>query len=221
MDRLEDPNGDGDQSDSIAANTLVIFTSDNGGTHADNLPLKGKKGMLTEGGIRVPLIARWPGVVPAGAVSDRKVHSVDYYPTFLQLAGNGWRPPEGENPLDGESFAEVLRRSIERKGAGADFLPFSWLFGMCGRSRRWWRSMKLRGSATRFSYYYETDSWELYCLSDDQSEEKNLIKEKPEIAAGMAKKIRAWLTQGGPTWKPKYPIRKSDGKPAGAPVFEK
>ena len=67
-DLLNDPNNDGDSSDSIAENTIVFFTSDNGGTHADNLPLKGKKGMLTEGGIRVPLIARWPGTIEPGTV---------------------------------------------------------------------------------------------------------------------------------------------------------
>ena len=74
-------------TDSIADNTLVLFTSDNGGTHAENTPLRGKKGMFTEGGIRVPLIAYWPGVIPANTVTDHMVHSVDYYPTYLELAG--------------------------------------------------------------------------------------------------------------------------------------
>ena len=103
LDLLDDPNGDGDKSDSISKNTVVFFTSDNGGTHAHNLPLKGKKGMLTEGGIRVPLIARWPGTIQPGTVSHRKVHCLDFYPTCLQLAGNKWRPDSERHPLDGSA----------------------------------------------------------------------------------------------------------------------
>jgi len=57
----------------------------------------------------------------------------------------------------------------------------------------------------------------LYCLSDDQGEEVTLIKEQPEIATELSKKVRDWLTQKHPTWKPKYPISKSSGKPAGPP----
>ena len=64
---------------------------------------------------------------------------------------------------------------------------------------------------------YEADAWELYCLSDDRSEAKNVIKAHPKIAAALSKKIRAWLTQKDPTWKPKYPIEKESGKPAGPP----
>jgi hypothetical protein len=66
-------------------------------------------------------------------------------------------------------------------------------------------------------YYYESDAWELYCLSDDPGEANNLIEEQPEIASGLSKKIRDWLTQKHPTWKPKYPIVKTSGKPAGPP----
>ena len=66
-------------------------------------------------------------------------------------------------------------------------------------------------------YYYEADAWELYCLSDDQGEEANLIKSKPEIASALSGKINTWLTQQHPTWKPKYPIVKASGQPAGPP----
>jgi arylsulfatase A-like enzyme len=90
---VEDPNGDGDTSDSVAENTLILFTSDNGGTHAANDPLRGEKGMLTEGGIRVPLIAYWPGTIAPNTVTDHMVHAVDYYPTYLELAGRKWMPP--------------------------------------------------------------------------------------------------------------------------------
>ena len=121
---LDDPNGDGDTSDSIRDNTVVIFTSDNGGTHFDNNPLRGVKGMFTEGGIRVPLIASWPGVIPTDAVTDRMVHGIDLYPTCLELAGKQWTPSSDVHPLDGESFAKVLR-NLDMEGKRA---PIFYLF---------------------------------------------------------------------------------------------
>ena len=66
-------------------------------------------------------------------------------------------------------------------------------------------------------YYYEADAWELYCLSDDPGEANNLIEEQPDIASELSVKIRAWLSQKHPTWKPKYPIAKATGQPAGPP----
>lgn len=213
---IEDPNGDGDSADSIAANTLVLFTSDNGGTYTHNLPLRGIKGMLTEGGIRVPLIARWPGVIPRGTVTDRKVHSVDYYPTYLELAGRKWSPPEAEHPLDGESFAASLRQPETAAERGPIFYLFPGY--MDARAQPSLVVIDdLKGQRYKLYYYYEADSWELYCLSEDQGEARNLIKTQPQIASTLSMKIRAWLDQSHPTWKPKYPIRKSTGQPAGPP----
>lgn len=66
-------------------------------------------------------------------------------------------------------------------------------------------------------YFYESEAWELYCLSDDPGEADNLIERQPEIAAWLSKKIRDWLTQQHPPWQPKYPILKTSGEPAGPP----
>ncbi len=213
---LEDPNGDGNPDDSIAANTLILFTSDNGGTHADNQPLRGEKGMLTEGGIRVPLIAYWPGVIPAGTVTDHKVHSVDYYPTYLELAGKEWVPPSDQHPLDGESFADVLRNPNTQRPRNTMFYLFPGY--MDKRAEPAVSAIAdIDGQRYKLLYVYETDSWELYCLSDDQGETKNLIKTRPEIASTISKQMDAWLNQKHPTWQPKYPIDKQTGKPAGPP----
>jgi len=216
LDLLDDPNSDGDHSDSIAENTVVFFTSDNGCTHAHNLPLKGKKGMLTEGGIRVPLIVRWPGTIPAGTVSHRKIHCIDYYSTCLQLAGNTWRPAREQHPLDGDSFAHVLRNPSTSEKRD----PIFYLFPGYMDSRAQPTVVAIddiRDKRYKSYYYYESGEWELYCLSDDPGEAKNLIQKQPEIAAHLSTKIRAWLTQKHSTWQPKYPIVKSSGESAGPP----
>ena len=93
----------------LAEETLVIFTSDNGGFAgvSDCRPLRESKGHLYEGGIRVPLIVRWPGKIKAGTTSSTPVVSMDFYPTFLELAG--LKP--GDKPIDGESILPLLRQT--------------------------------------------------------------------------------------------------------------
>ena len=113
---LEDPNGDGDSSDSVADNTLVVFQSDNGGPRGSNLSefdanggLRGTKGMIYEGGIRVPLVIRWPAVIhaqstlQAGTNCSKPVDVSDLLPTFCEVAEVA--PPLG---IDGVSIAPTL-----------------------------------------------------------------------------------------------------------------
>lgn len=88
-------------------NTLVLFTSDNGGTQQSSQePLRGNKGCYYEGGIREPMLVRWPGMVRPGSACDTPVSNIDFYPTFLHAAGA--RPPSGK-VLDGESLVPLLR----------------------------------------------------------------------------------------------------------------
>ena len=116
LDALEDPNQDGDTSDSVASNTLVIFQSDNGGpggaSHAtfdSNGGLRGTKGKIQEGGIRVPLVMRWPRMIhaeskmKAGAQIDKVVDVTDLLPTFCELAG-----VPSPLSIDGVSIAPTL-----------------------------------------------------------------------------------------------------------------
>jgi len=215
---LDDPNRDGDTSDSIAKNTLILFTSDNGGTHAPNTPLKGHKGMITEGGIRVPLIAYWPGVIPAGTVTDYKTHCLDFYPSCLELAGGMWSPDPTTHPLDGRSFACLLLNPGAKDRPARDPIFYFFPGYMDIRAQPSAAVIDdLQGKRYKLQYTYESDSWELYCLTDDQPEAKNLIATKPKIAAILSKKIHTWLTQKHPTWKPKYPRSKKTGKPSGPP----
>ncbi|MCB1234600.1 MAG: sulfatase, partial [Verrucomicrobiae bacterium] len=91
----------------LEKNTLLVFTSDNGGTQASSQePLRGNKGSYYEGGIREPFIVRWPGVVPPGSKCDVPVINLDLYPTFLDAAG---APVPAGKTLDGESLLPLLR----------------------------------------------------------------------------------------------------------------
>ena len=213
---LDDPNLDGDTTDSILENTLILFTSDNGGTHTDNLPLRGEKGMFTEGGIRVPLIAYWKGHVPAGGISQRMVHAVDYYPTCLQAAGGKWTPSEEVHPLDGQSFFDELLRP----GSDADRGPVFYLFpGYLDRRAQpsAWVIDEIGDDRFKASFDYEKNTWSLFNVSDDIGEEEDLAGVNKKVLSTLAKKLDTWLTQDSPTWQPKYPLRKKSGLPAGRP----
>jgi arylsulfatase A-like enzyme len=90
----------------LSANTIVIFTSDNGGERFSNIwPFTGMKGELLEGGLRIPAIARWPGRIPAGAVSEQVMITMDWMPTLLAAAG---AQPDSSYPPDGENLLPVL-----------------------------------------------------------------------------------------------------------------
>ncbi len=209
---LDDPNHDGNEVDSIANNTLILFTSDNGGTHSNNLPLRGVKGMFTEGGIRVPLVAYWPTVIPSNRISDRMVHGIDFYPTLLELAGNQWLPSKKTHPLDGESFAGILRNPSLKARRSPIFYLFPGYMDI--RAQPCVVIIdEIQNKRYKLFYYYEKNSWELYNLSDDIGEETNLIDSHPKTASKLSRKIQDWLTQKHPTWIPKYPLAKKDRKP--------
>ncbi len=214
--RLEDPNGDGRTSDSVLEKTVVFFTSDNGGTHATNVPLSGEKGMFAEGGIRVPLVAYWKGHIPADTVSDRMVHAVDYYPTCLALAGNSWKPSSDTHPLDGESFADELLAP----GTHEDRGPICYLFpGYLDRRAQpgAWIIDEVDGKRYKAWYDYEDDVWSLFSIRDDVGEKKNLSTKNKKILYALAGRLDAWLTNSHPTWQPKYPISRRTQKSAGKP----
>ena len=211
LDSLEDPDQNGETSDSIAKNTLILFTSDNGGTHGDNLPLRGVKGMFTEGGIRVPLIAYWPGVIPANTVSDRMVHGIDFYPTLLEVAGNTWLPSQKKHPLDGESFADILFNPKLKNRRSLIFYLFPGYMDI--RAQPCVVVIdEIESKRYKLLYFYEADEWELYNLTDDIGEDGNIIKKHPKVASNLSNKIQTWLERKHPTWKPKYPLSKKSGK---------
>ena len=188
----------------IAENTLVIFSSDNGGVGGyrragiekgndvtDNAPLRGGKGMLYEGGVRVPFIFRWPGKIPAGVTSETPIHSVDIYPTFLELAGA--ERPKGME-LDGVSLTAVTKdpaQTIDRS--------LYWHFpGYLGAPGDDWRTTPvgaIREGDFKLLEFFEDRRVELYNLKNDPSQEKNVAAEEPEVAKKLHEKLAGWRTQ--------------------------
>ncbi len=180
----------------LRENTLVIFTSDNGGYNGDNRPLRGMKGMLHEGGIRVPWIVRWPGKVQPGTTNSTPVISMDCYPTLLEAAG---LPPTPNHPLDGDSLLPLLTRT---PGFERDALYFHYPNYAFHKQNR-------LGSAIRAGNYkliknHDDDSLELYDLGSDLGETNNLAATSPELAKRLADKLGTWLRESDA----RMPLRK-------------
>ena len=185
----------------LGRDTLVIFTSDNGGVGGysregiqvgkeitDNAPLKGGKGMLYEGGIRVPYVFRWTGAVPAGTTSDQPINSVDLYPTLLELVGG-----QASSTLDGVSYLKLLTSGgAERPDRG----PLFWHFpGYLGGSQGHWRTTPagaIRDGDWKLVEFFETGKRELYNLREDIGEKNDLAEAQPERVADLYAKLVAW-----------------------------
>jgi arylsulfatase A-like enzyme len=172
----------------LTENTVVIFTSDNGGTSQFTAPLNGSKGQLYEGGIRVPLVMTGPGVKQPGATCQVPVSSVDLYPTLLEMAR--LPAPQGQ-VLDGVSLVPTLR--------GEGKLP---------RERLFWHFPCYVGKATPSSamregqwklveFFEDGGHVELYDLEADPNERKDLAKSLPERAQAMHRTLREWQQQTG------------------------
>ena len=171
----------------LRENTLVIFTSDNGGYNGDNLPLRGMKGMLYEGGIRVPWIVRWPGKVQPGTTNSTPVISMDCYPTLLHAAGLS---PTPNHPLDGKSLLPLLTQS---SGFERDAIYFHYPNYAFHKENR--LTSAIREGNYKLIKNYDDDSLELYDLQSDIGEENNLIAKLPELTKRLAVKLDRWLTE--------------------------
>ena len=215
---LEDPDGDGDRSDSLAGNTLVVFYSDNGGERGStsNAPLRGAKGMFTEGGIRVPLIAWMPGRIPAGATNDSSVNMVDFHPTLADFAG-AKLPDAARQPLDGVSLRPLLEGRTQTLAPRALY----WHFPGYLDDRAEPTSMVLRdldGKRWKLLYFYESRRWSLYNLTDDPGESVDVIAAttagpQGKALAVLSDDLHQWLDRTGAI----FPIELSTGKPVPPP----
>ncbi|MDF9797908.1 arylsulfatase A-like enzyme [Catalinimonas alkaloidigena] len=185
----------------LADNTIFIFYSDNGGVgsydylnHAkdnitDNAPLKGGKANFYEGGIRVPLIVRWPKVIEAGTQSEEPVIGIDFYPSFLEVAN----VKKAENYLlDGLSLLPLF----ENPDAKLDRESLYWHFP--GYPNHQWRTgpvSVIRQGPWKLLKFYETDGVELYDLSQDMSEKRDLAQKQPEVRDKLQAQLEQWLEE--------------------------
>jgi arylsulfatase A-like enzyme len=173
----------------LTDNTIVIFTSDNGGLHVPegphqkithNGPYRAGKGFLYEGGIRIPLIVRWPGMVKASQTIDTPVISTDWLPTLLNLTGG--RVPEG---LDGVSIADLLTG----KGRLADRALWWHLPHYCNQGSR--PSGAIRNGKWKLIEHYEDGTAELFDLEADPGERTNLAAKNAKLVQEMREQLTA------------------------------
>ena len=170
----------------LTDDTMVIFTSDNGGTPQFTAPLRGSKGELYEGGIRVPLVVCWPGLAKPGSTCDEPVSSVDLYPTLLELAGVN--RPEAQT-LDGVSLVPALR------GAAALKRPRLFWHFPCYVGRATPASAVREGDFKLIEFFEDGGHVELYNLRADPNEERNLAASQPAKARVLTQTLRDWQKQ--------------------------
>ncbi len=188
----------------LTEDTIVVFYSDNGGMSAanfgnparvvppdlldaaystSNLPLRGAKGWLYEGGVRVPLIVRWPGVGQTGAVRDEPVISPDFYPTLLEMAGLPAKP--GQH-VDGVSFAASLRGDDFERDA------IFWHFPHYSNHGMYSPAGAVRVRSYKLLEYFENGAVQLFDLENDPGEQHDLAAEQPAKAAELRARLQAW-----------------------------
>ncbi len=197
----------------LSENTLVIFTSDNGGLSTSegwptsNLPLRGGKGWLYEGGIREPFIVRWPAVVKAGGANDTPVSSPDLFPTLLAVAG---AKPQPNQTLDGVSLVPLLQ------GESLPERPLFWHYPHYG-NQGGAPGAAIRRGEWKLIEWYEDNSVELYNVKNDLGEETDLAAKEPERVKQLRDELHTWQKQVGakhPTPNPNYDPAKSSGRAA-------
>ena len=186
----------------LADNTVLIFTSDNGGVGGydregiqktnnitDNAPLRSGKGSLYEGGTRVPFIVRWPGQTKPGSASDVPAIHVDIYPTLVALAGG--KMPD-KQVFDGESLAPLIRNPSAKLAREAFYQHFPGYLGAGADSWRTTPVSLVHAGDWKLMEYLEDGRLELYNLRNDLGETKNLVSTEPERAKALHAKLVAW-----------------------------
>lgn len=192
--------------------TVVIFTSDNGGLSTDeglptsNLPLRGGKGWIYEGGLRVPLVVRWPGVTAGGTQCNVAAVSTDFYPTLLEITGLPARP---DQHVDGVSFVPLLRNPFAKFERGPIFFHYPHYSNQGG-----FPASAMRQGNHMLIQDLEDGAWELYDLATDQQQHNNLEQLEGELFSQFSTRLNDWRKEVGAK-----PLKKSSTSGAEPPVL--
>jgi arylsulfatase A-like enzyme len=205
MEAMDDAVGlvlDALEENGLAENTVVVFTSDNGGVSSGDgfstscLPFRGGKGRQWEGGIRQPLYIHWPGVTRSTTTHVPAV-GTDFFPTLLEIAG---LPLPSGQPMDGVSLVPVLR------GGTLPQRSLYWHYPHYGNQGGDPSAIVMRGP-WKLIHYFDGARNELYHVERDLGEQRDLVKEDPGRVESMAKELFAWMADVGarkPSTNPKY-----------------
>jgi uncharacterized sulfatase len=175
----------------LSENSVVFFFSDNGGLRqrydgkddvvTSNAPLRDEKGTLYEGGIREPFLVRWQGVIEPGSICDFPVTSVDFYPTFLDIAKINRKP---DYPLDGKSLLPLLKQTDN-----LDRYAIYWHYPHYHHSTP---AGAIRAGDWKLIEFYQDEHVELYNLKTDISEKVNLARIRPDVTTVLQAKLASW-----------------------------
>ena len=205
----------------LAENTVVMLMSDNGGlstsparsapAHTQNLPLRAGKSSVYEGGIREPMLVRWPGVVKPGSVTDQYVIIEDFFPTLLDIAGV--KKPRLQQSLDGISFLPVLKNPALRNTTRTLIWhhPHRWI-PQEGPLVSW--ASAIRQGNWKLVYDYRKEQLELYNLKTDIGEQYDLASQRPKKVLELAKLFTDQLQR----WDAQWPTFKADGRRVMSPL---
>ena len=184
----------------LTDNTIIIFYSDNGGTTKAtiNTPLREGKGFLYEGGIRVPLIIKWPSHIVGGTICDEPVISDDLYPTIMEMIGKGVKPAKD---IDGVSLVPLLKGKNQLKRDQ-----------LCWYYPEYSPQAKMPGYAIRkgdfkLIEFYDPVRTELFNIREDLSEMHNLADSEPGKVKELKHAFNKWLIKMNPimhTLNPSY-----------------
>ncbi|KAA3605430.1 MAG: DUF4976 domain-containing protein [Planctomycetota bacterium] len=183
----------------LRENTVVLFFSDNGGhgKFAHHGPLRGSKGMLYEGGLRVPFLIRWPGEIKPGTVCHEPILGTDMFPSLAELAGiakTDWPA------LDGRSLVNQFRQDPERRAIRPLFWHFPAYLEAYAGMDGFWRTTPaaaIRKGRWKLIEFFEDGRLELYDLTRDPGEQQNLAAQNPEQVAQLLQEMRKWREATG------------------------